>query len=183
MGTTGVPDKKPSSRFSLSRHTALILAPFVWLVGVPFAHGVIPWAISFLTPRYGWTGNRPGIVNLLGVVPIIAGVACLIWVFVLGCTYFADIPDRIELNWKPKLLMRRGPYAFSRNPMYVAELALWFGWAIFFGSVAVLIGSIILCAAIRLVVAREERDLKSQFDSDYREYMAAVPRWFGRAWR
>ena len=183
MGMTGVPDKKPSSRFSLSRHTALILAPFVWLVGISFVHGVVPWAISLMTPRYGWAGGRPSIGNLLGVVPIIAGVACLIWVFALSFTYFAEIPDRIELDWKPKLLMMRGPYVFSRNPMYVAELALWFGWAIFFGSIAVLIGSIILCGAIKLIVQREERDLKSQFDSSYSAYMAATPRWFGKARR
>ncbi len=183
MGTTGVPDKKPSSRFSLSRHTAFILAPIVWLVAIPFAHGVIPWAISFITTRYGWAGNHPSTVNLFGLFPIITGGACLIWVFALGCTYFAEAPDRIELDWKPKLLMMRGPYAFSRNPMYVAELALWVGWAIFFGSVAVLFGSIILCAVIRLVVAREERDLKSQFNSEYCEYMTAVPRWFGKVRR
>lgn len=53
-------------------------------------------------------------------------------------------PARVKLEWTPTYLLRNGPYAFTRNPMYVAELALWFGWALLYGSVAVLIGFLFL---------------------------------------
>jgi len=90
------------------------------------------------------------------------------------------MPERIELNWSPKLLLIRGPYAFTRNPMYVAEMALWFGWAVFFGSIAVLIGFVVLCVLVNIVVRREERDLEMQFGETYCQYKAAIPRWLGR---
>ncbi len=174
------PDQRPARRISISRRTAYALAPLAWLVAIPLAHGVLPGALSLLAHRNGWVNHRPGIVNLIGLFPLLIGCCGLIWVFIQGMRNFADAPERIELNWTPKLLMVRGPYAYSRNPMYVSELALWFGWAIFFGSAAVLIGSIVICVVIKFIVRREERDLKSQFDPGYSQYMATVPRWLGK---
>ena len=139
MNTSEVPDGKSSTGVSIPRWLALVLAPFAWFIAIPFAHGVAPWAISLLTPRSGWTAGRPGVCNLSGLIPVVVGTVGLIWIFVLGFAHAAEMPERIELNWSPKLLLTRGPYAYTRNPMYVAEQALWFGWAIFFGSVAILI--------------------------------------------
>ncbi len=181
MKTSELPDEKSSTRVTISRRMALILAPLAWLVAIPLGHGVVPWAISLLTPHYGWTPNRPGIWNLLGLIPVVAGAAGLIWVFVLGLAQAAELPERIGLDWSPKLLMKRGPYVFTRNPMYVAELAIWFGWAIFFGSAAVLIAFVALCAVINLIVRREERDLELQFGETYCQYKSTAPRWLGRS--
>lgn len=180
MSVSEVPDGKLSAKASISRRMALLLAPFAWLVVIPLGHGVIPWAISMLTPHYGWTANRPGIWNWLGLIPVVAGVAGLIWVFVLGFAQAAELPERIALDWSPKLLLMRGPYAFTRNPMYIAELALWFGWAIFFGSAAVLIAFVVLCVVINFIVRREERDLERQFGETYCQYKVVIPRWLGR---
>ena len=46
---------------------------------MPLAHGVLPWALSWLAPRYGWTAGYPGSWNWLGLIPIAAGTAVLIW--------------------------------------------------------------------------------------------------------
>lgn len=180
MGVSELPNGKQSTKASISRQTALFLAPFAWFVVIPLAHGVVPWAISLLAPHHGWAMGRPGIWNWLGLVPILAGVAGLIWIFVLGFAKAAELPERIELDWSPKLLLMRGPYSFTRNPMYIAELALWFGWTVLFGSVANLIAFLVLCAVINFVVRREERDLERQFGETYCQYKAAVPRWLGR---
>lgn len=176
----GESNQKSSVKINISKRTAYALAPLAWLVAIPLAHGGVPWALSLLTQRYGWVNHRPEIVNLTGLLPILLGCSGLIWVFIQGLRNFADAPERIELDWKPKLLMMRGPYAYSRNPMYVSEFALWFGWAIFFGSITVLIGGIVMCVVIKFIVRREERDLKSQFDPGYSDYMATVPRWLGK---
>ena len=66
--------------------------------------------------------------------------------------------------------MTGGPYALSRNPMYVSELTLWLGWATFYGSVGVLIGFVILLAALVASVPYEERMLDARFGERYREY-------------
>ena len=67
--------------------------------------------------------------------------------------------------------------------MYVAELALWLGWAILFGSLVTLLGFAVLTVVIILVVPREERGLETQFGETYRQYQARVSRWPGRTRR
>src|SRR5262249_6289768 len=114
------------------------------------------------------------------VIPLVVGAAGLVWVLLLGLAQTRNLPERVTLNWTPKLLLMRGPYAFTRNPMYVAEAALWLGWAILLGSIAVLIGFVVLCVAVNLVVRQEEPALESQFGEIYLEYKAVVPRWLGR---
>src|SRR5262249_1364413 len=104
----------------------------------------------------------------------------LIWILVLGFARTSELPERVELNWSPKFLLMSGPYAFTRNPMYVAELALWFGWTILFGSIGVLIGFIVLCVVVNYVVRREERAMEAQFGEVYHQYKVKVPRWFGK---
>jgi protein-S-isoprenylcysteine O-methyltransferase Ste14 len=114
---------------------------------------------------------------------VVAGTACLIWILVLGLAQTRDLPERVGLDWSPKLLLMRGPYAFTRNPMYVSEAALWLGWAILFGSVPVSIGFVVLCTVMNLVARREERDLEAQFGETFLEYKGAVPQWLGKTRR
>jgi protein-S-isoprenylcysteine O-methyltransferase Ste14 len=75
--------------------------------------------------------------------------------------------------------MMRGPYRLTRNPMYVAELGLWLGWAIFFGSLLVLIGFLVLWSVVTFIILpREERSLEKAFGQIYLQYKSRVPRWF-----
>ena len=155
---------------------ALILAPLLWSVAIPLAHGVVPWAISSLTHRFGWTGGRPGIWNLPGLVPVALGAAVLIWVLVVG---LGQTPKRVKLGLTPSVLMMRGPYAFTRNPMYVAEMGIWLGWALFFGSFGVLAGAVALCAVVSLaIVPHEEHTLEAILGQSYVQYKNRAPRWF-----
>jgi protein-S-isoprenylcysteine O-methyltransferase Ste14 len=66
--------------------------------------------------------------------------------------------------------------------MYVAELGLWLGWALFFGSPGVLIGFVVLLSVVSLVILpREERGLEAAFGQAYLQYKDRVPRWLGKA--
>ena len=62
--------------------------------------------------------------NLLGLIPVLLGSVCLMWIMVL---HFAQAPDRVQLERTPSYILRRGPYAFSRHPMYLSEVTLLFG--------------------------------------------------------
>ena len=173
-----VPDRKPSNRVNIPRWMARILAFFAWFAAIPLAHGVVPWAISLLTTRFGWTDGHPSIWNLLGLIPVVIASIILIWTFAVG---FAETPKRVELGLIPSFLLMRGPYAFTRNPMYVGELGLWLGWSFFYGSVIVLIGFVVLCVLINFVaLPREELTLETQFGEAYYQYKRTVPRWFGK---
>jgi hypothetical protein len=90
---------------SVPRWLALILSSFAWFVAIPLAHGVVPWAISLVTHRYGRTAGRPGIWNLPGVIPAALGAALLIWVLVVG---ISQTPKWVKLGLTPSVLMMRG---------------------------------------------------------------------------
>jgi protein-S-isoprenylcysteine O-methyltransferase Ste14 len=88
----------------------------------------------------------------------------------------------VRLGLVPSVLVTRGPYRFTRNPMYVAELGLWLGWALFFGSPAVFLGFIALLLVVNLVlVPREEQTLEAVFGQAYLLYKNRVSRWLGHA--
>ncbi len=84
----------------------------------------------------------------------------------------------------PKYLLVRGPYTFTRNPIYLSLLAIWFGWALFYGSVAVCVGCVVGWVIVTLlVVPWEERELEARFGEAYLRYKNTVPRWLGRTRR
>jgi protein-S-isoprenylcysteine O-methyltransferase Ste14 len=158
----------------------VIIALLIWLVAIPLVHGVLPWAISWLAQHHGWTRGRPGIGNLIGLVPLVAGTACLFWAMIVGLARIPELPRTVKLELPPPFLMKSGPYAFSRNPMYVSYWALWLGWTLLYGSVSVFIGFLVLVAAVKFwVVPREERSLEARFGEAYLQYKRTVPRWLG----
>ena len=75
-------------------------------------------------------------------------------------------------------LVVKGPYQFTRNPIYIGFVLLYFGLAIVLTSLWVLVLLIpVLVVLQRGVVEREEIYLERQFGDAYRKYQARVPRW------
>jgi protein-S-isoprenylcysteine O-methyltransferase Ste14 len=180
MSTTTTPDRNSTRGRGIPRWVLLLVALFGGLVCMPLLNGILPWALSWLAPRYGWTAGYPGTWNWLGLIPIAAGTALLIWLFAWVLARYRELPERIQTLLPSPFLMTTGPYAYTRNPEYVAGLALWLGWAILFGSVVVLLGLVVLTVAIILRLPWEERGLERHFGETYRQYQARVPRWLGR---
>jgi protein-S-isoprenylcysteine O-methyltransferase Ste14 len=151
----------------------------VWLA-VPLAligWQVLPWGVSLLASYHGWIDGRPSVGNLLGLIPVLVGTAGLLWSLAL---HSAQSPEGIELRLDKSYLLTRGPYAYSRHPMYLSELTLLLGWVIFFGSVAVLAAFLAWLALFAFfAVPVEERTLEAHFGEAYRAYKARVPRWLG----
>jgi len=170
MSTSNIPNSGQAKRAKfLPLWLAYPLALIVW--------GVVPWAISLLTPHYGWTAGHPGPWNLLGLIPVLVGTTGIIWGLVL---HSAQSREGIEWELDKSYLLMRGPYAFSRNPMYLSELTLLFGWVIFYGSVALLIAFVVWCLFFYHQVPLEERVMEAHFGEAYRAYQARVPRWLGK---
>jgi protein-S-isoprenylcysteine O-methyltransferase Ste14 len=179
MNTTKNSANEQSEEANLPRWAALIIALIFWVILLPLVHAGLPWVLSLLTPHYGWIDGRPAIWNLLGLIPVALATILLIWLMIL---HFSRIPKRVKLERTPTYLLTRGPYRFSRNPMYAAEIALWLGWAILYGSIIVLVMFLIMGPVMNSgIVSREERDLEARFGDAYREYKRKVPRWFGKA--
>lgn len=157
------------------RWLVVALALFATFVLVPLMHVALPNALSQLRPRAGWIGRRPGVGNWLGLIPVIVGVALFLQAVVY---HLRAIPSRVELKPTANYLVRRGPYRFTRNPMYLAGVLAWLGWAVFYGSWPVLIGAALWAAVTNcLVIPREERALAQVFGEAYQAYLESTRRW------
>lgn len=75
-------------------------------------------------------------------------------------------------------LVATGPYRYSRNPMYVADVGLLLALAIHLGSPASLIWIAAFTAWLHwLQIPREEQALMAHFGADYAHYCERVRRW------
>jgi protein-S-isoprenylcysteine O-methyltransferase Ste14 len=75
-------------------------------------------------------------------------------------------------------LVTTGPFARVRNPLYLANIALWSGFAIL-ARLAWLIPIFVAVLGFEYhaIVRWEERLLESRRGSEYRAYLQHVPRW------
>jgi protein-S-isoprenylcysteine O-methyltransferase Ste14 len=79
---------------------------------------------------------------------------------------------------RPTSVVRSGPYAFSRNPMYVAWTAIYLAVALLLDSWWLLIFlPALLILTHFLVVRREEQALEDRFGREYRDYRQRVRRY------
>ena len=187
MSTPEVPASKRSHRTRISRRMLFILSVFVVAVVYPFNFLVLPWLLSLLTPRFGWTEHGPAAWNILGLFPVVAVALGLAWVLRGGSLSFRKLPPVLELDEgerlltaTPRVLITDGPFAWSRNPTYLAGMFIWLGWAIFYGSVVMLIWTVVGWMLLNyLKVPQEERGLEARFGEAYRAYRRRVPRWIG----
>ena len=150
--------------------------------GAVFAFSVLSWlGIFALAPRtigrrgrnLGWRRGQPSLLNRAGVVPLGVGAACLGW-----CLAVHYAPgEQVPVSLVPEHLIAKGPYRFSRNPMYVCEQIVLLGWTIYFGSPGLVAAMSALGAGMRYAVGREERTLEGRFGDSWREYASKVPRW------
>ncbi|MEO0036270.1 MAG: hypothetical protein RLZZ501_2293, partial [Pseudomonadota bacterium] len=71
-----------------------------------------------------------------------------------------------------------GPFAYSRNPLYLSLLAIYGGLALLVNSLLmVLLGGAMFFTLQRHVVEPEERYLAEKFGDAYRDYLGRVRRW------
>lgn len=75
-------------------------------------------------------------------------------------------------------LVASGPYAFSRNPIYLGMAALMVAAAFVLGNAWLLPAAIAAAALAQvLAVTHEERHLAERFGKRYRDYQKRVRRW------
>ena len=165
------------------RYDFPLWAPLLQVVGVLLFHGLLPRALAALASRHGWSAGHPVVWNLLGLLPVAGGAALLIWVIVLHDRAAPKHGWRIEATpFEPaQYLIVSGPYAYTRNPIYLSHLTIWGGWTVFYGSVAVAAGMVVLWVVLAFVIVPyEERGLIRQMGEPYVRYQHHVHRWFGR---
>lgn len=151
------------------------LAPGRWRatnVPVPEQHVVALVAAALLQRRWAWKLPGPRRLHrLLGWPLAVSGV-----VLALRSVRAAGDLD-IE---RADRLLQHGPYARTRNPMYLAWALLHVGLGLAAGSGWLVASYPAAAAAIHREVLREERALAATFGADLERYAAIVPRYLPR---
>jgi protein-S-isoprenylcysteine O-methyltransferase Ste14 len=81
---------------------------------------------------------------------------------------------------KNEALATSGPYAYTRNPLYLGSLLMGVGFAIAARSWWVSVFLVVMFFAIYLPVIRDEEDYLRQKFPEFEEYARRVPRMFPR---
>lgn len=142
------------------------------LSNIPIPEGhVIPLAIGIVLhwwrPLEFWQAVRQG--QLIGWTLLLIGILFAFWA--------THTFKKMDFE-KPTAIITAGPYAFSRNPMYMA-------WTLIYLAIALLANTLWLIALLPvpllimhfIYIRPEERQLEEKFGEEYRRYRARVRRY------
>jgi protein-S-isoprenylcysteine O-methyltransferase Ste14 len=126
--------------------------------------------IGLRLPSYG-----SGPWSWAGLGPIAVGVG----LEVLGTVAFwkqgGGTPHPVA---PPKRLVLDGPFAYTRNPLYLGRFLILFGVSIVLGSPGILVVLVGLILFVQFVLLpREERRLAARHGPAYDQYSSRVRRW------
>ena len=141
-------------------HLALMITAFGLLFCRRLEFGVLAWRVVPAEPALAW----------LGLVLTAAGCAIAIWARVLlGGNWSATVTVKQDHS-----LVRRGPYAVVRHPIYSGGLLGLLGTALALGELRGFLGLALAFAGWWNKSRIEERFMTEQFGNAYIEYEREV---------
>ncbi|MFV2092016.1 MAG: isoprenylcysteine carboxylmethyltransferase family protein [Hyphomicrobiales bacterium] len=140
--------------------------PLIFLAGILFGL-LIDWY---------WSGSFwPDAGRYMVAAALIAGG---FFVAILAILRFRKAGTHVEPYKPTTAIVTDGPFGLSRNPIYLAMVAVTVGTGFAFDSYwVVLMLAPVLVVMHFGVIAREERYLEAKFDDEYRRYRNTVRRW------
>lgn len=140
--------------------TCLTLAAYLLLFGRSLRVGPLAWRILPDSP----------LVAYVGLALTLGGIAFAIWArLLLGTNWSSTVT--LKENHQ---LVRSGPYAIVRHPIYSGLLLAILGTAIAWGEVRGLLALILAIIGWRLKFRVEESFMMGQFGSEYAQYKREV---------
>lgn len=143
--------------------------PFLFAIG--FVAGLLlqrVWPLPLIP------GGRPFPVLPLAWTMVALGLALTTW----ALTLFRLARTSVMPNQPASTLVLKGPYRFSRNPMYAGLIVAYLGLALWRAALwPVLLLPLVLFLLWWAVIRKEELHLAEAFGRDYEEYRRRVRRW------
>ncbi|MGE0766759.1 MAG: isoprenylcysteine carboxylmethyltransferase family protein [Hyphomicrobiaceae bacterium] len=151
------------------RPSAIPWPPALFAASVLMALALDWWLLRLPFP-FAETGP----VHYAGMLLLLGAIVLAVWAMLEFRRHATSIrPDRGSTA-----LMATGPFAFSRNPIYLAEAIGLAGAGISFNRLWLVVAApIFLYAVTRFAIEREEAYLERRFGAAYADYKARVRRW------
>jgi protein-S-isoprenylcysteine O-methyltransferase Ste14 len=113
-------------------------------------------------------------LKYLGAILLAIAIAIEVWSFLT----FRKHRTTIMPNKGAEHLITSGPFAHSRNPIYVANTLLVSGVGLYFGNLWLIAAAFIAALLTQeLAIKREEKHLALKFGKAWTAYTEKVPRW------
>jgi len=146
----------------------LKIAPPIWTLIYILLCVALSWSL-------GWP-TIPGLpLPPLGMVLVALAFIPSVWAFVLFRREDTEIDPTSPAN---RRLVTRGPYQFTRNPMYLGLVTLSLGIAVWIGAWPMFVAPLAVFATVNWVhIPFEEAKMRRQFGAAYDDYVARVRRW------
>ncbi|MDE3156505.1 MAG: isoprenylcysteine carboxylmethyltransferase family protein [Acidobacteriota bacterium] len=113
---------------------------------------------------------RTPLVAWVGVAVCFAGLAFTLWARrTLGRNWSGWVTFKEDHE-----LVRRGPYAFVRHPIYTGVLAMFLGTAIVWNNAQTFLGFVVVFLVLWIKSRQEEAMMLKHFPDQYPQYKARV---------
>ena len=116
----------------------------------------------------------PTLSKVLGWLLVVGGISLGLW----GFREMRRAGTNVDPYHPTTAIVEGGPYAFTRNPLYVGMTLVYAGVSARANALpAALLLPVVLHLVDRGVVEREERYLEGKFGEEYLRYKGRVRRW------
>lgn len=132
--------------------------------------GALQHAADLPLPQGGWWVSMHAIGALLANAGLLLALVCL--------GMFASRRTTVLPSRSASAIVERGPYRFSRNPMYLSLILAYAGLACILDSPwSLLVLPLPIATLQRVTIPHEETRLAAVLGEDYVRYRARVRRW------
>lgn len=120
------------------------------------------------------TDDTPPPLVIAGLALVTLGVLFALW----GVRTFKHHKTAVMPYKAARILVRTGPYRYTRNPMYMGMTLAHLGASVALNAMwPIILLPMALVILFHLVIRKEEEHLWRSFGDDYAEYRSRVRRW------
>jgi len=142
-------------------------------IPTPIWAALILAALYFVGALLGWHSGPQS--TAAGIAVIALGLAFSAWGVMTFRGAGTEVMPSSPTN---KTLVTHGPYAITRNPMYVGMVTITLGVALLVGAPLLFAAPVLLFLLDNfIIIPFEEAKMERQFGDAYRAYKTSVRRW------